>query len=313
MTPSVAVIIVTYNGETVIGKCLEVLTKSTDLLDSIIVVDNNSTDNTLQILEDFKDQIQLIKSKSNLGFGQANNKGIVKALDQGADYILLLNQDVYFDRKNLQQFLEQAHSSTLQNIGIFSPIHLDGSGEQLDYNFKTFLFKNNPSEIVDAYMLNSKDSHESYETDFVNAAIWLLPKTTLKVIGGFDPIFFHYGEDRNYVNRLHYHNLSIHVIPDTYARHDRRQTDGDYKKENLARFLYLVEATNLNTKFNTLILLLRLFYRNYLTKKRGLLGVIAKSIKEYVSVLSKGSEIRKSKSSYLESVDYLFIQDRTIS
>ena len=46
-----------------------------------------------------------------------------------------------------------------------------------------------------------------YNTHYVNAAAWLLPRKTLEMIGGFDPIFFHYGEDDNYMNRVLYHGL----------------------------------------------------------------------------------------------------------
>jgi len=307
MTPSVAVIIVTYNGEKVIRKCLDTLTESADLLQSIIVVDNKSTDDTLQILEGFKDYIQLEKLDNNLGFGQANNKGIVKALDQGADYVLLLNQDVYFDRTNLSQFIKGSTKSIDPTIGIYSPIHVDGSAKQLDYNFKTFLFKNKPSNIVDAYILNTIESHKSYETDFVNAAIWLLPKNTLKVVGGFDPIFFHYGEDRNYVNRLHYHSLSVRIIPDCYAIHDRRQQDGAYKKENLARFLFLVEATDLNTRYSLLSLLLRIAYRNFITRTGGVWNIISKSISDSFKSLSKFSEAQTTRKTYSDSTEYRYL------
>ena len=60
MNPAVAVVIVTYNGQEVIEKCLSTLIESSDLLSNIIVVDNQSTDNTLSILEKFKDHIQLL-------------------------------------------------------------------------------------------------------------------------------------------------------------------------------------------------------------------------------------------------------------
>jgi len=307
MNPAVAVVIVTYNGQEVIEKCLSVLIESSDLLSNIIVVDNQSKDNTLSILEKFRDHIQLIQLDSNLGFGQANNKGITEALQQGADYLLLLNQDVYFDRANLSDFIKRSIDSTDSTIGIYSPIHINGSANQLDYNFKTFLFKNKPSDLVDAYLLNSSKAKKSYETDFVNAAIWLLPKKTLAIVGGFDPIFFHYGEDRNYVNRLHYHNLSVHIIPDSYAIHDRRQQDGAYKKENLAKFLFLVEATDLNTDYSILSLIIRLAYRNHITRKEGFWSVIKKSLSDSVKSISKFSEVRKTRKSYPDSTEYRFL------
>ncbi len=51
-----------------------------------------------------------------------------------------------------------------------------------------------------------------YDFNFISAAAWLLPINTLKMIGGFDPIFFHYGEDENYCQRIKYHNY-LRSIP----------------------------------------------------------------------------------------------------
>ena len=307
MRPSISVIIVTYNGQRVIKKCLSTLLESKKWLDNIIIVDNHSTDKTSQILEEYGEQIQLISLENNIGFGQANNIGIVEALKRGSDYLLLLNQDVYFDGINLPLFLERSVESQEKNIGAFCPIHINQSREQLDYNFKTFLFKNNASSLIDAYFLNSIDSERSFKIDFANAAIWLLPKRTIEIIGGFDPIFFHYGEDRNYANRMRHSNLSIHVIPNTYAVHDRQQEDGGYKKENLAQFQFLVESTDPNANYPIISLLARIFYRNYITRTGGKPKVIMKTIKDSYLSLIKLRRARQRKKSYRSSIPFRFL------
>ena len=307
MHPSVSVIIVTYNGQKVIKECISNLLQSSEWLKRLIIVDNHSTDNTLQILAEFKEQIQIIPLDTNIGFGQANNIGIVEALKQGSDYLLLLNQDVYFDGINLPIFLKRSVESQEKNIGAFCPIHVDQSQEQLDYNFKTFLFKNNASSLIDAYFLNSVESERSFKIDFANAAIWLLPKRTIEIVGGFDPIFFHYGEDRNYANRMRHSNLSIHVIPNTYAVHDRQQEDGNYKKENLAQFQFLVESTDPNANYPIISLLARIFYRNYITRTGGKPKVIMKTIKDSYLSLIKLRRARQRKKSYRSSIPFRFL------
>ncbi len=307
MHPSVSVIIVTFNGQRVIKKCLSTLLESAAWLNNIIIVDNHSTDNTLEILETFGDKIKVVPLEKNLGFGRANNIGIIEALKLDSDYFLLLNQDVYFDATNLPKFLERSTKSLVKNIGVFCPIHVDQSQEQLDYNFKTFLFKNNASSLIDAYFLNSLDSERSFKIDFANAAIWLLPLRTIEVVGGFDPMFFHYGEDRNYANRMRHNNLSIHVIPNTYAIHDRQQEDGSYKKENLAQFQFLVEATDPNANYPIISLLARIFYRNYITRTGGKPKVILKTIKDSYQSLIKFRRARKRKHSYSSFIQYRFL------
>ena len=60
----------------------------------VIVADNDSTDNTVAIVEQYP-RVTLLKMTSNLGFGKANDIGIRQALENGADYIFLLNQDAW--------------------------------------------------------------------------------------------------------------------------------------------------------------------------------------------------------------------------
>jgi len=62
-----------------------------------------------------------------------------------------------------------------------------------------------------------------YEFPFVNAAAWLVTAEALQKIGGFDPIFIHYGEDDNFCQRIRFHGLKVGVVPDAKVRHDRPQ------------------------------------------------------------------------------------------
>ena len=308
MFPNISVVIVTYNGQNVISKCLNTLSDNSNLFNRIVIVDNNSSDSTLNILEQFKEEIDLISLDENIGFGGANNIGIKKALNHGADYVLLLNQDVYFDGDNLSTFLRASTNLEDKNIGVFSPIHIDESKDQLDYNFRTFLFKHDPSSLIDAALLDSIESNKSYPITFSNAAIWLLPKDTLRLVGGFDPLFFHYGEDRNFVNRLRHQKLSIHIIPKTYAIHNRQQTDGLYKKKHLAKFQFLVEASDPNANFPILSLLARIVYRNYIVNPNNKINIIIKSIKDLVVSIGKLRKCRNLRASYYEQCDYRYLQ-----
>ena len=93
LNKSVFVVIVTYNGAVWLDRNLSSLRHS-DYPVTTIAVDNNSTDASIEILEKYS-EADVIKSGENLGFGKANNIGITKALEQGADYVFLLNQDAW--------------------------------------------------------------------------------------------------------------------------------------------------------------------------------------------------------------------------
>jgi len=154
----------------------------------------------------------------NLGFGAANNIGISYALEQGAEHLFLLNQDAYLVEDALEQLLrfQQNHA----DYGILSPIHLTGSQQKLDINFSNYMLKEKTGQFYSDFVLGHL-IQDVYEVPFVNAASWLVSKTCLETIGGFDPLFFHYGEDNNYCQRLVFHGYKIGVIPSAFIIHDR--------------------------------------------------------------------------------------------
>ena len=226
----VYIVIVTYNGMAWLAKCLASIPEDY----TIVVVDNNSSDNSVQFIEQNYPQVQLFKEAKNLGFGQANNKGIRYALQQGADYVYLLNQDAYLDDDTIDKLIST--SKDYPNYGILSPIHTNKDKTRLDQNFSNYLNYKNNSDFYSDFVLG-KSIAEVYEVPFVNAAGWLIPKNTLKTVGGFDPIFFHYGEDDNYCQRVRYHKLKIGVVPNAYMVHDREERkENKFKKGSKAYF-----------------------------------------------------------------------------
>lgn len=212
-------IIVTYNGSQWLDKCLGSL-ESSSIATEVIVVDNGSSDGTVDRIKASFPGCTLVISEENLGFGRANNLGISLALKQDADYIFLLNQDAWVETETLETLLRVAQNT--QGYGVLSPIHLNGSGDALDYLFATYIAPPACEGLLsDLYMGN--DLQTVYPSTSGNAAAWLISKATLLQVGGFDPIFFHYGEDDNYRKRLAYHNLKLGMVPAARIYHDREQ------------------------------------------------------------------------------------------
>ena len=90
-----------------------------------------------------------------------------------------------------------------------------------------------------------------YNTHYVNAAAWLLPRKTLEMIGGFDPIFFHYGEDDNYMNRVLYHGFKIGICPKVRIVHDtERRLDMATQIAKKSFKNILVDLCNINKEFS---------------------------------------------------------------
>lgn len=211
------IIIVTYNGMQWIERCLRSVLNSS-VFGSVIVVDNYSEDGTVDYIKANFPEVILLEQNENLGFGKANNIGIKRAYESGAYYFFLLNQDVYVERGTIEELIN-AHQKEPQ-YGIVSPVHLNGNGDALDFNFSKFISPARCGKLYSDMFLN-KVQNRIYETEFVNAAGWLLSKKCIETVGGFNPSFFHYAEDDNYVQRTRFHQLKIGVLPNAIIYHDR--------------------------------------------------------------------------------------------
>lgn len=239
------IIIVTYNGRAWLKKCLDSCTGY-----PIIIVDNNSTDESASFIETHYPEINLIKQNENLGFGQANNLGISYALSQGAEHVFLLNQDAYIIDNSLDELI--LHQKSNPEYGVLSPIHITGAQEKLDKNFAEYMSYKNNTNFYSDFVLKRK-LQKIYSVPFVNAAAWLLSKEVLLKVGGFDPLFFHYGEDNNFCQRVVFHKYKIGVIPDLFIIHDRehrKQKENDSFGEDLRLRELILKTTwaNINVK-----------------------------------------------------------------
>jgi GT2 family glycosyltransferase len=217
---NVVSLIVTYNGEKWIKKCLDSLLASSIPTD-IYLIDNGSTDNTLKIVEKYP-TVNFIINNCNVGFGKANNI-LLKKLYKEYKYshYFLINQDAWVDKYCLHYLIEFALKNP--KYGILSPMHYNHEFSEMDFNFQEYLAK------------SKKNSNDIFETDFVNAAFWLINKTCLEKTGIFNPYFTHYGEDKNYCNRMIHSGLKIGIVISAKANHDRNKTTNIAKIQKLSK------------------------------------------------------------------------------
>jgi len=216
-------IVVTYNGMQWLSKCLGSLVNSSVTV-KVVVIDNGSTDGSQAFISNNFPQIDLIQLKTNLGFGKANNLGIKKAYDSGADYFFLFNQDAWVENDTIEKLVSIYKTNI--DYGIISPIHLNGKGDALDLRFSYYISPDKCPNLLSDSILN-KIEDKVYETKFVNAAAWLINRNCIETIGGFNPVFHMYGEDDNFIHRIHFHGLKVGVYPLVYIYHGRV----DLKKE----------------------------------------------------------------------------------
>jgi GT2 family glycosyltransferase len=276
----IATIIVTFNGEKWIKKCLETILKSSYSTE-VFVVDNCSTDQTVSIVKKFPVQLEILSNNS--GFGFANNFLLKKLANLDYDYFFLINQDMYVEENSLQQLV--AFSENNLDFGIIAPIQFDGTGEKIDTNFEQ-------------YIKLSEEKENHFETSFCNAAAWLLTRNCVEKVGTFNENFKHYGEDRNYCERAKFHDFKIAIVKENKVLHDRAQKITPEKALKLAKIKLLTIFLNPNkTKSESLTSgLINVFgISKYLGKKYNSYYAVFKLFPEYLRLLKNQTHLEKEK------------------
>ena len=293
--PKIYLIIVTFNAMKWAEKCFSSLRKSSVPVQTI-VVDNGSNDGTQDFIKNNFPEVEFIQSPENLGFGKGNNLGIEMAYKKGADFFYLMNQDAWIFDDSIQNLLNvfENHPKK-EEIGILSPMHLDGSEEKLDLFLDKYIAQNFKTRMISDLYLNQVKSF--YEISFINAAHWFLPKETVEKVGGFNPYFFHYGEDNEYVNRLHFHGKKILLCAKSRVVHDGKQNlkKVDYEKYSDLGIETKMLNPNLPNSFNQeksalkQSILKNFLLRNFeeVKRLRKILHRLQKNSEELVSLKNK--------------------------
>ena len=186
---AVSVIIPNYNGEKYIKNCLISLFNQSLKPDEIIIVDNNSSDKSVEIIEEFKEKVTLVKLDTNKGFSVAVNEGIKRAK---SEFVALLNNDTELDK----EWLKQLYLAINKDEKIFSCC-----SKMLRYDNRNII-----DDVGDEYNIlgwatktgDGKDSSDYVEDRYVfsscaGAAIYR--RGIFDEIGLFDENFFAYFED----------------------------------------------------------------------------------------------------------------------
>lgn len=235
----ILVIIISYNFKPWIGRCLGSLSTSDYPVD-VLVLDNGSQDNSLSYIRTHYPHVRLIDNQANLGFGKANNIGIQLALEEGYDAVFLMNQDAWV-RENTIGILARLCLSHPE-YGILSPVHLTASGKSIDPGFSSYCQVKEMSQLP-VYQ-------DIIPLTFINAAFWMIPTNVFRHVGGFSSLFYHYGEDKDFINRLSFHGYLVGYAPNVFGCHDREYRPVSEQKFLHTEYVYhLSEYANIHYSF----------------------------------------------------------------
>ncbi len=282
----IIIVIVHFNSCGQLLDCVENFTKNRN--NDILIVDNASTDGTLEKCEEKYKELSYIKNSKNLGFATGANIGTKEALKLGATHVLLCNPDAVVEKKCVDELVRESN----KNIGVYSPIIFHKrdnsiwfSGGVINY-IRQFATHKNLSKIL----------QKPYQSDYISGCVMLINKEVFESVGFFDEDFFLYYEDADFSLRAQKKGFCTKIVPSAVAFHDEQSEKMGDKKIYflvLAGLIFFQKNTPLYLRpwwlFYTNIRLINAFLRFKLNKKHA--DAVWKAFKEYKNKNGKKTNI----------------------
>lgn len=234
-SPLVYVIIINWNGKQYLSRCLSSLIKQTYPNFKILLIDNASTDNSVEFMQKKFPSVEIMQNSENLGFAAANNFGILKCLKKNAQFIFLLNNDTILTDKDL--ILKLVNTAfNYENVGIVGPKVLQMYNKQIvqDVGITCDIF-GFPIGLHSGELNNH--THQGCTKVFgVSGSAMLLSRDVFQKVGYFDAEFFMFMEDIDLCWRANLAGYQVIVNADTYIFHEGGGTaQGGPVKDSLYR------------------------------------------------------------------------------
>lgn len=313
-TAEVAVVIPNWNGANGLHRSVESVLEQTyaDLL--LIIVDNGSTDNSKEVIQQYasKDlRIHTIWNTSNLGYTGGMNPGLQYALDQGCEYVAALNDDAQADKRWLEHLLEFLKENPTYGIATSKMLHEDG---------KTI---DDTGDIYTSWGLpyprgRDEKTSKRYDTDTeifsASGGATVYRCSMLKEIGLFDDDFFAYYEDVDLSFRAQLTGWKVAYVPNAVVYHEQGGTSkrmiGGFTTYQTMKNLPLVLYKNVPRKFLIsmgirLTIARTLFLLRAITRKQGLMALKG-DVAATKLIIRKRAERKRIQAMKTVSDDYIW-------
>ena len=283
-----SVIILNYNVRYFLELCLKSVEAAVAHIDAeIIVIDNNSPDDSCAMVKELFPSVKLIENKDNSGFSKGNNIGVAQAK---GEYLCILNPDTIVAEDTFTKLIKFTDGK--DNLGIVGCQLIDGKG-----NFLPESKRNVPTPKVSLkkvlgstndYYANHIETESTGKVDILVGAFMWLKKDVYDVVGGFDEDYFMYGEDID---------LSYKVVKAGY--------DNFYFGETTV-IHFKGESTLKDSKYAKRFYgAMQIFYKKHFKQNLLFNAVVWVGIKMAHFLRKNTVEVKiKSNQSYLYSVDF---------
>ncbi|MBD5448761.1 MAG: glycosyltransferase [Lachnospiraceae bacterium] len=275
MQNKVGIVIVNYNGAEYIEDCMDSLQQQTYKNLEILFWDNNSEDDSVNIIQQRYPQVQIIACRDNYGFSKANNLAVKQILKRGAEYVLLLNADTVAAPYLIERLLEKADSNTVTTARIYT-----------DGNQKWYAGGELQFDIGDSRHTHIRGCAEAKRVTFISGCCMMIHKDIIKKYGLFDIKYYLYYEDTDLCMRWYLNGINMYYITNAELWHKVGGSSGGIKNPLKQYYmvrnrLYFVDKYKKNIETDTWKVLLMLIKENlicstdnWMLRKATCLGII---------------------------------------
>ena len=224
--PKLIIQIVTYNSLKFLNDCLQSIFAQTFKDFQVLIIDNHSTDGTLDFLKKRFPAVSIFRNFKNVGFAKAHNQGFVL---RKSDYVLVLNPDVILEPDFLEKLLTTAENKKRGFSFGGKLLKIKSGNQEIGEKIKTKIIDSTGLKITPLFRAIDRGEGEIDKGQYdlqkevfgISGACVLYRKKTLKRIGFFDESFFAYKEDVDLAWRSRLYGLRSYYVPAAIAYHYR--------------------------------------------------------------------------------------------
>ncbi len=219
MTPSVHIVTINWNGLQDTLECLASLRAQDYPSVKVHVVDNGSANDEATTIEREFPEASVLRLEKNAGFCAGGNTGIRAALDAGADYVLLLNNDTIVPPQLISQLVDG--SSSVKNVGAVSPVILYHPDKDLVW-YAGSVWESETAGFRHLFSGRSRKeltATEPYKSAYACGCCLLINASVLRNIGLMDERYFAYYDEADWCSRMQAGGLDCYVIPSAILYH----------------------------------------------------------------------------------------------
>lgn len=227
-SPDLSVVVVTYRAARFVDACLRSV-RADDIGIELVVVDNASPDDTVDVVRRSRPDARVISMHANLGFARAVNAGVAQATGR---HVLLLNPDTVVPAGALSTLAKAIDAD--RSIGVVAPrlLNSDGTDQGTARRFPTpaaavfgrrspltRLFPDNRWSSRFLIGLQRGEDRAPFDVDWVSGACLLSPMAVFRELGGMDEGFFMHFEDTDWCQRVKDAGLRVVCVPEAEVVH----------------------------------------------------------------------------------------------